>query len=285
MTRLLAQSPRGALEYNFTSLFMWRSAYRLQAAEHMGRLIVVSDPLDPKYLFPDGPGPIEPYVEALYADARARGSRLAFWVLLDEHKAQLEQAYPGRFEIIPERNEFDYVYSAESLITLKGRKLASKRNHINRFISTFRDYSYEPLTQDNLPQVLEMDRLWCEENHNYQTESLTSEENGVEQVLRNFSDLSVTGGVLRVGGKVVAFTLGEPLNDDTYLMHIEKALDAYPGAYQMINQAFAEAHFGGYAWVNREDDAGDEGLRRAKLSYEPARLVSKYYGRLITDTL
>lgn len=285
MTTLLQQSSRGALEYNFTSLYMWRHAYRLQAAEHMGRLIVVSDPDDPMYLYPDGPGPIEPYIEALYEDAKARGAGLAFWVLLDEHKEQLEKAYPGKFDIAPDRSQADYLYTAESLITLRGKKLSSKRNHINRFMSTFRDYRYEPITKNNIREVHEMDRLWCEENYGYQTESLTKEENAVDQVLHNYFDLPVDGGLLRVGEKVVAFTLGEPLNDTTYLMHIEKALDAYPGAYQMINQLFAEAHFEGYTYVNREDDAGDEGLRRAKLSYDPVRLVTKYCGRLIGDTL
>lgn len=285
MTRLLEQSSRGSLEYNFTSLYMWRHAYGLRAAEHMGRLIVVSNPDDPKYLFPDGPGPIEPYVEALYEDAKLRGAKLAFWVLLDEHKEQLEKAYPGKFEIVADRDQSDYVYTAESLITLRGKKLSSKRNHINRFMTTFRNFHYEPITKSNIREVHEMDAFWCEENYGYQTESLTKEENAVDQVLHNYFELPVTGGLLRVGEKVVAFTLGEPLNQITYLMHIEKALDAYPGAYQMINQAFAETHFEGFTYVNREDDAGDEGLRRAKLSYEPAYLVTKYFGRLIGDTL
>lgn len=285
MTERLKQSSRGALEYNFTSLFMWRHAYALQAADYKGRLIVASNPDNPKYLFPDGPGPIEPYVEALYEDAKARGARLAFWVLLDEHKEQLERAYPGKFDILEDRDQADYLYTAESLITLRGKKLSAKRNHINRFMSTFRNFSYEPITKDNIREVLEMDQLWCEENCGYQTESLTKEENAVDQVLHNYFDLHVTGGLLRVNDKVVAFTLGEPLNGNTYLMHIEKALDAYPGAYQMINQMFAEANFEGFAYVNREDDAGDEGLRRAKLSYDPVQLVTKYFGQLKGDSL
>jgi hypothetical protein len=282
---LLQQSPRGALEYNFTSLFMWRHAYRLQATEHLGRLIVVSDPDDPKYLFPDGPGPIEPYIEALYKDACARGTRLAFWVLLDEHREQLERAYPGKFTVIADRDAYDYVYLADSLITLRGKKLSSKRNHLNRFLNTFRDYTYEPITRHNIREVLEMNQQWCEENYGYQTESLTSEENAVDQVLHNVFELDVTGGLLRVGAKVVAYTLGEPLNDNTYLMHIEKALNAYPGAYQAINQMFAEANTQGYTYINREDDAGDEGLRQAKLSYDPVHLVAKSYGYLAADSL
>ena len=264
---------------------MWRHAYRLQATEHLGRLIVVSDPDDPKYLFPDGPGPIEPYIEALYKDACARGTRLAFWVLLDEHREQLERAYPGKITVIADRDAYDYVYLADSLITLRGKKLSSKRNHLNRFLNTFRDYTYEPITRHNIREVLEMNQQWCEENYGYQTESLTSEENAVDQVLHNVFELDVTGGLLRVGAKVVAYTLGEPLNDNTYLMHIEKALNAYPGAYQAINQMFAEANTQGYTYINREDDAGDEGLRQAKLSYDPVHLVAKSYGYLAADSL
>ena len=93
--------------------------------------------------------------------------------------------------------------------------------------------------------------------------------------LRLYKELDLTGGVLRVNGNVVAFALGEPACEDTFVVHIEKAYSEVEGAYTMINQLFVEHACKGYQYVNREDDAGVEGLRKAKLSYKPALLLKK----------
>lgn len=285
ITSCLTQSRRASLEYNFTSIFIWQHAFKLRAAESCGRLIVLSDPDNPSYLFPDSPGPIEPVVETLYRDAAARGVPLRFNVVLEEDKARLEQAYPNQFEFTANRDEYDYVYASENLITLKGRKLSSKRNHLNHFMVTYRDWAYEPITPQNIGEARGMEPAWQEENAIYINESLEMEAIAVDLALNHFFELGLTGGLLRVGGKAVAFTMGEPLNDTTYLVHIEKALAEYAGAYQMINREFAETNCASYPYINREDDAGDEGLRRAKLSYDPAFLVTKYKAQLIGDRL
>ena len=93
--------------------------------------------------------------------------------------------------------------------------------------------------------------------------------------LRLFKELELTGGILRVDGQIVAFTIGEPICSDTFVVHIEKAFPDVQGAYTMINQQFVEHECMDYKYVNREEDTGDEGLRKAKRSYRPVFMVEK----------
>jgi hypothetical protein len=280
MTDLLQQGHRGALEYNFTSNFIWREIYRLRAARLEDQLIIMSDPDDPTFIFPSGKSDPGPAVRAL-ADYTARmGKPLIFNTVLNQDRERLEALFPGKFEFIPDRNDFDYIYSAESLITLRGKKLSSKRNHINRFMSSERDWAYEPLTLSNLAEARQMSQEWCRQAGCSDDAELHDESCAVEQAFKYYEPLGLAGGLLRVGGKVIAFTMGEPLNEDTYVVHIEKAFNDIQGAYQMINQQFAQDAFEGYQYINREDDAGDEGLRRAKLSYDPALMVEKSSAQL-----
>ena len=166
-------------------------------------------------------------------------------------------------------------------MTLRGKKLSGKRNHVNRFLSTERDWAYEPLTKENLADARAMSYEWCRQAGCTEDAELFDESCAVEQAFRHYEALGLSGGLIRAGGKVIAFTMGEALNEDTFLVHIEKAFYDIQGAYQMINQQFAQAAFEGFRYVNREDDAGDEGLRKAKLSYEPAFLVEKSSAELV----
>ncbi len=275
MTELLRKGPRGALEYNFTSNFIWREIYQLRAAQFEDQLLIMSNPENPSFIFPSGAADPAAAVRALAAFAREMDKPLIFNTVLNRDKERLEALFPGKFRFIPDRDDYDYVYTADSLITLRGKKLSGKRNHINRFLSTERDWAYEPLTQANLPEARQMNQEWCRQAGCRDNAGLFDESCAVEQAFKYYDQLGLSGGLLRAGGKAVAFTMGEPLNEDTYLVHIEKAFNDIPGAYQMINQQFAQAAFEGFSFVNREDDAGDEGLRKAKLSYEPAFLVEK----------
>lgn len=275
MTNILRLGHRGSIEYNFTTNFIWRDVFLLRAAEYQGHLIIQSDPDDPTYIFPSGSGDVKPVIDALILDAHAKGIPLTFNVVLNEDIKRLEALYPGQFIYTPNRNDFDYVYTSDSLITLAGRKLSSKRNHINRFIQQYPDWQYEPITKQNISEAHEMSQAWCLENSYRENETLYMESYAVEQAFRHYFDLNLTGALLRIRGKVIAVTMGEALNDTTYVIHIEKALNGFQGAYQMINREFAAANCSEYQYINREDDAGDEGLRRAKLSYRPAMLIEK----------
>lgn len=187
----------------------------------------------------------------------------------------LEQIFPGKYSIEYVRDVADYVYEVSQMISLAGKKLHGKRNHINKFKENNPNWSYETLTDENLEECLQMAEEWktinlCGEKGEKHAEFCVT-----RRALKNYKDLGLKGGVLRDGNRVVAFTLGEELNRDMFVVHIEKAFADVQGAYPMINQQFLTHEAADYKYVNREDDTGAEGLRKAKLSYYPIFLQEK----------
>lgn len=169
----------------------------------------------------------------------------------------------------------DYIYSVEKLANLSGRNLAKKKNRVANFKKNY-DYTYEKITEDNIQEVIEFQKLWAKINIDKDQEVLISETMGIIEVLKNFKYLDVIGGLLRVDGKIIAYSLGEELNEKMFVIHVEKALIDYIGSYQAINMIFLQEEALQYELVNREDDFGDEGLREAKLSYRPVKLLKKF---------
>ena len=208
-----------------------------------------------------------------FREAHAVVGRLVLHCI-KEDKALLEMFYGERAKISTDRDHYDYIYSREKLCTLAGKKLHAKRNYINRFKTG--NWSYEPITQANLPDCRVMQQEWCKTNNCCTDADKRDECCAVQQAFRHFDELGFTGGCLRQDGQVVAYTIGEPLNSNTFIVHIEKAFADIPGAYPMINQQFVEHAMKDFEYVNREDDVGDEGLRKAKLSYYPERLLEDY---------
>jgi hypothetical protein len=276
MNELFRLGGRVSLDYSFTTCFVWRYIFGFSAARMGDYVIIKSEEGKPSYLFPTGRGPLEPVIEAIIADAKENGAQMWFNTVLEGDRAWLEERYPGRFEFIPCRENEDYVYEAERLATLSGKKLAAKRNHINRFVENFPDWTYEPITEANMDAVRRMNLEWNLASDDKQDELLSGEYCAVEQAMRHFSELGLSGGLIRAGGRALAFAIGDPLADDTFLVHFEKAFADVQGTYQIINREFVKHNCMGYAFVNREEDAGVEGLRKAKLSYDPFRLVTKY---------
>ena len=227
--------------------------------------------------YPAGaPEDVKNALEEMMEYSKAKGRPFLMYNVTPEYFAQLEEWYPGRFQIEYDRDSADYVYESEKLATLSGKKLHGKRNHINKFKSLFEDrWSYESMTKDNLEECFQMALKWRTENDCEDDDEKRGEMCVALNSLRLFEELHLTGGVLRIDGKVVAFTIGEPICEDTYVVHIEKAYADVQGAYTMINQQFVEHECMNYKYVNREDDTGAEGLRKAKLSYRPAFMVEK----------
>lgn len=267
---------RGSLEYSFTNLFVWRKALNIQVARYEDYAIVLANPDKPSYVFPMGTGPLLPVIEVMQAEAASHGQPLRFNTLLEEDRLRLEALFPGRFDIKEIRWAFDYVYETERLINLNGKKLSQKRNNINKFSKEYRDWDFEAITRANIDEVHEMSKKWAAMMDTGNDPSLHDELGALEETFRHFEELKMQGGLIRAGGRVIAFSIGDPLTEDVYLAQFEKAYPDIPGAYQVINQQFAEHFAAGYKFINREDDAGDEGLRRAKLSYDPIYLVAKY---------
>ena len=173
------------------------------------------------------------------------------------------------------RDSADYVYETEKLSRLSGKKYHSKKNHVNKFKATYPDWSYEPITKDNVEECFQMALRWRELNGCEEDEEKHAEICVALNFLRLFEELEMRGGALRVNGEVAAFTIGEQVGTDTLVVHIEKAFADVQGAYAMINQQFAEHEGTGFPYLNREEDMGEEGLRQAKMSYKPVFLIEK----------
>lgn len=275
---ILKNSPCSSMEYNFTLIYMWHKEYKIEFAIDDGILFIRSGGKKKAYLFPCGTNDQKLALEKLF-DYSNEG--ITFYSINSEQKDFLEKEYPERFSFTENRDAGDYVYLAESLANLKGKKLSSKRNHINRFEADNQDWSYENITSQNLSDVIKMHESWCKMQDMGERKGLKEESEAVKLVLENYEELELSGGLIRTNGRVVAFSVGERLNDNTFLVHIEKAFPNINGAYPIINREFVRHNCLDFTYVNREDDAADEGLRRAKLSYQPYEIIKKYIAKEI----
>ncbi len=271
-------------EHGFANLFLWG---RQKVTVHQGNLAFFSQ-FNRKTVYPYPLGAdVKPTLDAIICDARKRGIPCRLTGLTQGESQQLEQWYPGEFDIRPDRDSFDYIYSVEDLAELKGKKLQRKRNHCNRFKLLHPGCTATPITAENAPAVLEMVELWYEQRKAADpTTSFYLEQAALGKALRYRAELGMDGLILQEKGRIIAMTLGSRLSEDTVDVHFEKALEGYDGAYAFINREFARhirEKYPSVLWLNREDDLGLEGLRKAKLSYCPARLIEKYWACLKED--
>ena len=205
-----------------------------------------------------------------------RGRTFSMYNVTPDNFERLQEWFPDRYQIEYDRDQADYVYETEKLATLSGKKLHGKRNHINKFKIMYEDrWSYEPMTKDNVEDCFQMALKWRNENGCEEDSEKNAEICVTLNSLRLFEELGLKGGVLRIDGEVAAFTVGEPICSDTFCVHIEKAYAEVQGAYPMINQQFVSHECMDYKYVNREEDTGAEGLRKAKMSYRPVFMVEK----------
>ena len=180
------------------------------------------------------------------------------------------------FKLLEDRDDFDYIYDVKQLINLSGEKYHSKKNLINNFMKRYL-YEYRVLDSAIIPACLTLQEKWCDLKDCREETSKNAEDRMVLALLNNFSRLQLFGGAILIDGKVQAFTLLEELNKTTALAHVEKANTEYKGIYQAINQFTAEKLLSKYEFVNREQDVGEPGLRKAKLSYNPTGFAEKYF--------
>ena len=275
----LCRKQYGSTEGSFADLFIWGEKYHTQVCFQEGFLFVrSSEDGKPRYLFPYGDGEIPRALELICQDARENGVEPCMVGVTDEMREKLDGACPGLLRYEETRDLFDYIYAADDLINLPGKKFHQKRNHVNKFMKLYRDrYAYEPICQENLDEVRAFQEKWLAANKTGENEAELAVENRViQRAFQYFFEIGFIGGVLRVDGDVVAYTMGTRLCCESFLVSIEKADIAYPGCYQVINQLFAQHNCQGLKYINREDDTGSEGLRKAKLSYNPVILLRKY---------
>lgn len=271
----LSYADTRSCEMTFANTYLWSRHYDVGFTVLEDMLVFGSTAGTVSFTVPTGPGDLKQVLDILMAYCEEKGVPFQLHNVTKEDFDRLEALYPGKFDISYERDYADYVYETEKLINLSGKKYHSKKNHINKFKALYPDWSYEPITKDNLEECFQMGLRWRELNGCEEDEEKHAEICVALNYLRLFEELEMRGGALRVDGKIVAFTIGEPVNRDTLVVHIEKAFAEIQGAYTMINQQFAEHEGAGFTYMNREEDMGEEGLRKAKLSYKPVFLVEK----------
>ena len=281
---LLAQADYRGCDYNFTNLFVWSRAYGQEIAQVNGFLVThLCGRMGCSYMYPAGSGDLAAAIDILAREADERRQPLRLVCLTTRQMEELDRLMPGRFAYEADRDGFDYLYDIDRLADLTGKKLHAKRNHINRFMDNNPSWVYEEITPQTLPECLEMDKEWYRRSMvregTAEERDLGDEGIALRTAMDHYHALGLEGGLIRVYGEVVAFTMGDRLNSDTYDVHFEKAYGELQGAYAMINREFARwvrAKHPNVRYLNREDDMGVEGLRKAKESYYPDRMVEKY---------
>lgn len=231
------------------------------------------------YTMPVGDGDVKGVIELLKLQAGEEGHVLRVHGVFPELEEWFDREFPGRFDSCLDRDYFDYIYSREELAELKGKNFQPKRNHVNKFKKTY-NYRYTPLTAELIPHCLELEEKWCEEHGCDEEESLLNERKALTMALKHFDELGLVGGAIWVDDEIVGFTYGAPVNQDTFAVHIEKADSHIDGAYNVLNQEFARHIPAKFIYLNREEDLGIPGLRKAKLSYRPVILLEKGYAEL-----
>ena len=273
-------------EYSFVNLTIWG---RQRAVFLDGFLVLFSQfARNSVYPFPLGRGDIKPVLDAMIHDARTRGIPCRISSMTPDDCALLEQFYPGQFRFHTDRDNYDYVYNIDDLATLRGKQYQSKRNFANRFHLQHPECQLLPLddTIEDAARLLAQQWYAAKE----EADPLADyhlEKTALERAFSHRKALGLEGLVLMEDGKALAMTMGSRLSPSTFDIHFEKALDGIDGAYAAINQAFAlflKEKYPELQYLNREDELGIPGLRKAKLSYHPDHLVAKYWARLWEET-
>ena len=262
-------------EATFANNYLWAPHYDMQYAIVEGMLVFLVRKGEVSVSFPLGTGDLRQVTDRLQGYFAEQGWTFRMHLVSPVQFGRLEALYPGCFQVAYDRDLADYVYESEKLISLAGKKLHSKRNHINKFKEQYPDWRYESITDDNTGECLKMAQEWRVLNGCDEDEEKSAEFCVTLNALRLRGELGLKGGLLRADGRVMGFTLGEPGGDDVFIVHIEKAYADVQGAYPMINQQFAEHEAAAYLYINREEDTGAEGLRKAKLSYRPVKKEEK----------
>lgn len=271
--KLAAKDNNISCENAFANLIVWQPLYNNMLAVEDGTLFIKSGTNEnERFRIPIG-NDIKTAVGKIFDYCGDRKPK--FFVQEGERLERFKSAFPNDFVFIENRDSFDYLYDREKLATLEGKKYHSKRNHIASFSKKY-DWKYQKITKENIDAVKLCAKEWYKENAERFDKYMACEKDGIELLLNNMDELSILGGAVTVGEKVVAFTLASKINDEAVDIHIEKALKDYGEAYTVINREFAKNELSSFKYINREDDLGLAGLRKAKLSYKPERLIKKY---------
>ncbi|MFA6856671.1 MAG: phosphatidylglycerol lysyltransferase domain-containing protein [Treponema sp.] len=272
---------------SYANIILYRKKYRTQVCYCGGTVLRKYGALEATekdisstrtlYGFPIGSGDMRLAIEFLHKDAAENGMPLAFPLLTAGQKLFLETKMPNKYTFTERRADSDYVYLTKSLAELPGGKYHKKKNHISQFMRRHPDVFYKPLTAENAGDASLVEEIWFSENNGTGDYDKKAERDIIREALMMLDELNLTGGILYADNKPIAMTIGSAITEKIADVHFEKAVSEYDrdGAYAVINQEFAKTLIK-YEYINREEDMGIEGLRKAKLSYHPDLLLAKW---------
>ena len=268
----MKRQPFRSCDFTVFGIYLWADYYDYAYCVHEDTFFLkgISHDKFCDYAVPFGSLPPEQAITYIREFCAAHGREPRFYFVPEPAIGFFQSA-----EIKQLEGWSDYVYSAEDMITLKGRRYNKKRNRLNKFLRGCTSCAFKPITRENIDEAKEFFEVYLSE-YSKDDERFMAESLLIRRALELFFDMEQTGGLLYVNGKVVAMTIGETIGDTLYV-HVEKALRQYDGAYEAINNAYArEFAVGQVKYINREEDMGDEGLRQAKMAYNPVMMINKY---------
>lgn len=272
-------------EYTFANLYMWGRQCAAIVEDHL----VLFSQYDRRsvYPFPVGTGDKKTVLDAIIHDSQMRGITCRFTGLTSREREILEELYPGMFHFQCDRGFSDYVYDINDLADLKGRRFHSKRNHYNKFCQTYPDYEVSEINNDNIGKVIDMVSDWYRDKEAEDTETdFDIEKTAIKKAFADYDELGMDGLVIIESGNIIAMTMGSLTSETTIDVHFEKAKKGINGAYSAINCEFAKfirRKYPNIKYLNREEDMGIPGLRKAKESYRPHHMVEKCWARKLED--
>ena len=276
-------------KYTFTNLFMWRNLYNVSwAVENDVLFIFTENDKTFSAWQPFGaPENMQDAISKILTCAKElKGDKEFILNFLEKNFVDELKKFPdAKFEISFNPAYTDYVYAAEDLATLGGRKFHGKKNHLNQFYKDYPIAEYSPVTAEIIPKCLELLDDWYDTQLNDPElvnlrENLAHEKNAIHEIFSDYNFFGIKGGTILLGKNVAAFTFGEMLNSDTAVIHVEKAAADIRGAFTAINQNFVANEWQGATFINREEDMGIDGLRRAKESYKPVKMIKKFSAKI-----
>ena len=276
ITKYLKSENHRNCEFVFSNLYLWsREVYPVEYAIIEDTLCFLSKSEKYSVTFPMGNGDKKKVIELLKSQWEQEGRELSMYLVTPEQFQFLENIYGDKVKIQYDRDSADYIYETEKLTNLSGKKYHGKKNHINRFLANHEFWAYESINDENVEECIAMAKEWGKLNECDTDDHKKAELKVAMEALDMRKELDLKGGLLRTKEGVIGFTLGTEASEDTFVVNIEKAFAHIQGAYPLLNREFAKAEASSYTYINREEDAGVEGLRKAKLSYHPAFLIEK----------
>ena len=275
----IAVSGTMASDASFANIYLLRNKYSTKISRYKDFIIRKYSGKGARcgYTFPLGKGDVANAHAEIEKDAKECGERLQFAFVTEEQKEVLENAMPARFCYSSDAGDSDYIYLRSELASLSGKAFHKKKNHFSKFVRTYPDYKYYEIGACNIYDAQKVADAWYYEHLHDEDASQLAEYKAIKEALENFEELGLIGGIIYVNDSPCAMTIASKINENTVDVHFEKAVGEYAlnGGYAAINKLFSEK-LDGVTWLNREEDIGIEGLRKAKLSYRPKIMLKKY---------